>query len=193
MFGPYDERIYNAIIRKLGLSKLPLEEKLNRLEGNLSPARYSRLIQEVSNILDSDIDVNQNMNVILQKYSKFNGGRSFLIKTRKLDISKYNNALNKNYPPESFIDHVGIFFNTERNILHYTPEGVKYGIAECDKEESSYDWNIHELNRHGALFTLRSFNEIKLFIERWERYFRYNSEFRSSELFGYTLAYWLVE
>ncbi len=159
---------------------------------NLSISRYERLIKEVSDTLDTGDEVNSKINTILQNYSKFNGGLPFVIKTRKLDISKYNETLHKNYPPESFVDHVGIFFNTTNTIYHYTPDGVKSGASECDKEESSYDWTIHELTRNGALFTLITHDEIKLFVDKWARYFGYNYELRASEQFGYTLAHWLA-
>lgn len=193
IFGPYNERIYAALLQKLRFPKMSIEEKLNRLENNLPEHRYKRLVKEISKTMDDGGDeMNNKIDIVLQQYSKFNGGISYLIKTRKLDINKYNNAMHTNYLPESFIDHVGLFFNTKNTMYHYLPDGVKFGTPECDKEESSYDWAIHELNTHGSFFTLMTFDEINMFVTRWMEVFKYNHNLRSSELFGYTLAYWLM-
>nr|QBK88838.1 MAG: hypothetical protein LCMiAC01_05200 [Mimivirus LCMiAC01] len=191
--GPYKKSTYNRVLRKIGIKKLTLNEKINILQTILSEDKYETMIKELKTILeDESIKDNKKKRylsqLVIQKYSRFSSGIPFLIKTRKLDLHKYY----PHFPEKSEIDHAGIFFVQKNTIYHLLPPGIKSGEEEFNKEEASYDWVTHDHNKNGAFFTLRSFDEINIFIKKWEDKIGYDYHSRTSELFAYTLAYWLL-
>ena len=187
---PYKEQTYKDIFKKLGIRKISLDEKVARLGDILKNDRYDVILKELTQNMDQlnnydKKELLQKQAEIVYKYTKFHG-YPFLLKFRKLDLERYYMNVEKN----TFISHAGIFFEKDNTVYQFVPVGVKYGESEYNKE-SSNDWILSNDNQKGAFFTLMKIKEIEYFAKKWNETFDYNHRYKTSEIFAYTLLYWL--
>ena len=52
--GPYKKSTYNRVLRKIGIKKLTLNEKINILQTILSEDKYETMIKELKTILEDE-------------------------------------------------------------------------------------------------------------------------------------------
>ena len=188
-FSPLSKRVHNEYLKKLGMAKLSIEEKMHRLKDLLAEEEYNKIVKkykEAFKIIKNDKKELRKYHANLVNNKIRYSGRPFIIKTRKLDLDKYLNIEPK------IISHAGIFFNRD-TVNHNLPIGIKYGKEEYNKEVvSKYDWVTCKANEKRAFFTLRTNKEIEKFIKNWTNKFSYDHRYNASELFTYILAYWLL-
>ncbi len=182
--GPYSTEIYDDILSSLGLKKMTIEHKYKRLQRTLPLNKKEKLKDDVNNCYLTSSTKEH----VIKKYIKYNG-TPFFMKSRKLDLERYYEGP----PKETYIKHMGLFFNKNDSIYHYIPFGVKYGKQEYDKEYNNLDWKFCKENKKGAFFTIRTIKEINAFAKKWDKVYK-NYEYQTdpSKIFAYTLLYWLL-
>lgn len=175
----------DEIFYEMGIKKLSLNEKLLRLRKTIPRSQFNNLKNEMITVSRLDVEKSFKMiNDIMYRYLR-QFGKPFVIKERMFDSKKYGKD-------GGLIKHHGVFFDKDCVIYHFTPEGVKYGNNEYNKEIISYyEWKVIKENRDKAFFTLLTHKEIEKFVKRWDELYMYTYGKQAPKVFAYVLEYYL--